>query len=100
VQAVARHDVGLAAEHVKVFDTKSLQVGFMLLQSAYGFIAFHDHMIENPGGCCHSRYGRFEFEAEIKRLEAALRRAAGLNFCRCRFGCGATPTRRAFGPPP
>ena len=26
--------------------------------------------------------------------------AAGLNFSRCRLACGATPTRRAFGPPP
>ena len=37
--------LGLAArgraEHVEMFNAKPLQVGFVLLQSAYGFVAFH-----------------------------------------------------------
>jgi hypothetical protein len=34
-----------------MFDAKPLQVGFVLLQSADGFIAFHGNMIANSSGC-------------------------------------------------
>jgi hypothetical protein len=33
-----------------MFDAKPLQIGFVLPQSAYGFIAFHGFMIANPSG--------------------------------------------------
>jgi hypothetical protein len=36
-----------------MFDAKPLQIGFVLLQSAYGFIALHAAIIANPGGCSH-----------------------------------------------
>jgi hypothetical protein len=36
-----------------MFDAKPLQIGFVLLQSADGFIAFHGNIIANPSGCFH-----------------------------------------------
>jgi mRNA interferase MazF len=43
--------LGLAArgraEHVEMFNAKPLQLGFVLLQSAYGFVAFHKANIAN-----------------------------------------------------
>jgi hypothetical protein len=31
-----------------MFDAKPLQIGFVLLQSPHGFIAFHNNIIANP----------------------------------------------------
>jgi hypothetical protein len=36
-----------------MFDAKPLQIGFVLLQSPHGFIAFHNNMIANPSGRFH-----------------------------------------------
>jgi len=41
------------AEHVKMFDAKPLQIGFVLLQPANGFIALHGNIVANPGGNFH-----------------------------------------------
>ena len=43
----ARH----RAEHVHVFDAKLLQIGFVLLQSAYGFVACHKFTLSKSGIC-------------------------------------------------
>jgi len=41
VEFLARFGAGEGAEQAQVLDTKSLQLGFVLLQSAYGFLARH-----------------------------------------------------------
>ena len=41
------------AEQVQMFDAEPFQLGFVLLQSAYGFVAFHRPSIANLGGCFH-----------------------------------------------
>jgi hypothetical protein len=53
VGTVVRLATRRRAEHVKMFDAKPLQIGFVLLQSPHGFIAFHNNMIANPGGRFH-----------------------------------------------
>ena len=52
--------LGLAAcgraEHVEMFNAKPLQVGFVLLQSAYGFVSFHKANIASWGLRSGRRY--------------------------------------------
>ena len=64
---VIRFSARRRAEHVKTFDAKPFQIGFVLLQSAYGFIAFHGNIIANPGGCFH--VFRFRRTSSVTTLE-------------------------------